>query len=152
RLGRWGAQTCVVSDTAVAQALLPERTWQAGLLDHALGPEEVEALAEAAKPYARHRIVMIAPASRHELRSASTASSLTGYLVKPLRAASLAARLIADETAAPEIAAGAMVELSDETEVKVTTATRGLSVLVAEGDEIEALLTRSLMTRLGTTR
>jgi len=149
RLGRWGAQTCVVSDTAVAQALLPERTWQAVLLDHALGPEEVEALAEAAKPYARQRIVMITPASRHELRSASTASSLTGYLVKPLRAASLAARLIADETAAPEIAAGAMVELSDETEVKVTTATRGLSVLVAEDNEINALLMRSLLTRLG---
>jgi CheY-like chemotaxis protein len=61
----------------------------------------------------------------------------------------LAARLIADETAAPEIAAGAMVELSDETEVKVTTATRGLSVLVAEDNEINALLMRSLLTRLG---
>jgi len=150
RLGRWGAQTCVVSDTAVAQALLPERTWQAVLLDHALGPEEVEALAEAAKPYARQRIVMFTPASRHELRSASTASSLTGYLVKPLRAASLAARLIAEETAAPEIAAGAMVELSDESEVKASnTAPRGLSVLVAEDNEINALLMRSLLTRLG---
>jgi CheY-like chemotaxis protein len=74
---------------------------------------------------------------------------LTGYLVKPLRAASLAARLLAEETPAPEIAAGAMVELSDGTEVKVAAATRGLSVLVAEDNEINALLMRSLLTRLG---
>jgi PAS domain S-box-containing protein len=149
RLGHWGGQTCVVSDASVAQALLPERTWQAVLLDHALGPAEVEALAEAARPYAAQRIVMFTPASRHELRSASTASSLTGYLVKPLRAASLAARLSAEETLAPEIAAGAMVELSDETEVRANPATQGLSVLVAEDNEINALLMRSLLTRLG---
>ncbi len=29
RLQRWGGQTCMVSDIAVAQALLPERTWHA---------------------------------------------------------------------------------------------------------------------------
>ena len=39
RLQRWGGQTCMVSDIAVAQALLPERTWHAVLLDHALGAE-----------------------------------------------------------------------------------------------------------------
>jgi CheY-like chemotaxis protein len=149
RLGRWGGQTCVVSDASVAQALLPERTWQAVLLDHALGTKQVEALAEAARPYAAERIVMFTPASRHELRSGSSASSLTGYLVKPLRAASLAARLTAEETPAPEIAVSAMVELSDETEVKANTATRSLSVLVAEDNEINALLMRSLLTRLG---
>jgi len=140
----------VVSDAAVAQALLPERTWQAVLLDHALGSKEVEALAEAAKPHAAQRIVMFTPASRHELQSASSASSLTGYLVKPLRAASLAARLTAEEeTDAPEIAAGTVVELPDETEAKATAAMQGLSVLVAEDNEINALLMRSLLIRLG---
>ncbi len=39
RLQRWGGQTCMVSDIAVAQALLPERTWHAVLLDRALGAE-----------------------------------------------------------------------------------------------------------------
>ena len=148
RLERWGGQTCVVSDAAVAQALLPERTWRAVLLDHALGSKEVEALAEAAKSHAAQRIVMFTPASRHELQSVSTASSLTGYLVKPLRAASLAARLTAEETAAPQIAGDGIVELPDETEPNVT-ATRSLSVLVAEDNEINALLMRSLLTRLG---
>ena len=67
RLERWCCQTCVVSDAEVARALLPERTWQAVLLDHALGTEAVEALAEAAKPFAPHRIVLFTPAARHEL-------------------------------------------------------------------------------------
>ncbi|MGB6254053.1 MAG: ATP-binding protein, partial [Bradyrhizobium sp.] len=92
RLERWGGQTCVVSDSEVARALLPERSWHAVLLDHALGAEEVEALAEAAKPFAPQRIVLVTPATRQELQS-GTASALTAYLVKPLRAASLAARL-----------------------------------------------------------
>src|SRR5271168_4884738 len=49
RLQRWGGQTCMVSDIAVAQALLPERSWHAVLLDRALGAAEVEALGEAAR-------------------------------------------------------------------------------------------------------
>ena len=45
---------------------------------------------------------MFTPATRQELQPSAT-SAFTGYLVKPLRAASLAARL----TAAPEMAAPA---------------------------------------------
>jgi PAS domain S-box-containing protein len=154
RLERWGGQTCVVSDPGVARALLPERNWHAVLLDHALGASEVAALAEAAKPFAPQRIVLLTPATRQELQSAS-ASALTGYLVKPLRAASLAARLVSP----PDVAAPNLVELSlvDEalTERAATAETtpsvtqRGLSVLVAEDNEINALLMRSLLTRLG---
>ena len=40
RLQRWGGQTCMVSDIAVAQALLPERPWHAVLLDHAFGADD----------------------------------------------------------------------------------------------------------------
>ena len=107
RLERWGGQTCVVSDSEVARALLPERSWHAVLLDHALGAEEVEALAEAAKPFAPQRIVLVTPATRQELQS-GTASALTAYLVKPLRAASLAARLAGP----PEVTAPSLVEQS----------------------------------------
>src|ERR1700720_1649851 len=38
RLQRWGGQTCLVTDAAVAQALLPERSWHAVLIDGALAP------------------------------------------------------------------------------------------------------------------
>ena len=65
------------------------------------------------KPRALHatqRIVMFTPATRQELQP-SAASAFTGYLVKPLRAASLAARLTAaPEIAAPSLAGDALIE------------------------------------------
>jgi PAS domain S-box-containing protein len=149
RLERWGGQTCVVSDAEVARALLPERTWHAVLLDHALGAKEVEALAEAAKPFATHRIVLFTPATRQELQS-TRPSALTGYLVKPLRAASLAARLASTpEVTAPGLADDAITEPAESAGATAAVTQRGLSVLVAEDNDINALLMRSLLTRLG---
>ena len=151
RLQRWGGQTCMVSDVAVAQALLPERSWHAVLLDRALGAADVELLGEAARPHATQRIVMFTPAARHELQLASAASSpFTGYLVKPLRAASLAARLtMTPEVPAPNLAGDALIEGSEAAETPAIAPLRGLSILVAEDNEINALLMRSLLTRLG---
>jgi PAS domain S-box-containing protein len=151
RLQRWGGQTCMVSDVAVAQALLPERLWHAVLLDRALGPGEVELLGEAARVHATQRIVMFTPAARHEIQLSSSASSaFTGYLVKPLRAASLAARLTTTpEVLAPNLANDALIEAPDQAERPAAAPARGLSVLVAEDNEINALLMRSLLTRLG---
>ncbi len=97
RLQRWGGQTCMVSDIAVAQALLPERSWHAVLLDHGFGAAEAEALGDAARVHATQRILMFTPAARQDLK---LPAAFTGYLVKPLRAASLAARL----AATPEVA------------------------------------------------
>lgn len=147
RLQRWGGQTCMVSDIEVAQALLPERSWHAILIDHALGASGIETLGEAARRHAMQRIVMFTPATRQELQP-SAASAFTGYLVKPLRAASLAARL----TAAPEIAGPSLVgeALIEPAELKAALVpSQGLSILVAEDNEINALLMRSLLSRLG---
>jgi PAS domain S-box-containing protein len=149
RLQRWGGQTCMISDIAVAQALLPERSWHAVLLDRAMGADDVALLAKAAQPYATQRIVMFTPATRHELQLASVAA-FTGYLVKPLRAASLAARLtMTPEVLAPNLAGDDLVEAPDDAETPVIAPARGLSILVAEDNEINALLMRSLLTRLG---
>jgi PAS domain S-box-containing protein len=151
RLERWGGQTCVVSDPDVARALLPERSWHAVLLDHALGASEVVALAEAAQAFASQRIVLLTPATRQELQLAA-ASELTGYLVKPLRAASLAARLASPpEVAAPNLAESGLADeaLTEPAETSEATPRGGLSVLVAEDNEINALLMRSLLTRSG---
>jgi signal transduction histidine kinase/CheY-like chemotaxis protein len=147
RLQRWGGHTCMVSDIAVAEALLPERSWQAVLLDHAFGLAEIETLGEAARIHAAQRILMFTPAARHDLK---LSSAFTGYLVKPLRAASLAARLIsAPEIAAPDIAGDPLIDLPDQGGTPAAPPVRGLSVLVAEDNEINALLMRSLLTRLG---
>jgi CheY-like chemotaxis protein len=75
-------------------------------------------------------------------------SAFTGYLVKPLRAASLAARLAAPpEVAAPDIAAESPVEAAEH--ATPSPAAPSLSILVAEDNEINALLMRSLLGRLG---
>ena len=149
RLQRWGGQTCMVPDIAVAQALLPERTWHAVLIDRALGAEDVEALGEAARAHATQRIVMFTPAARHELQPPAS-SAFTGYLIKPLRAASLAARLTtAPEVPAPNLAGDVLIEMPNQGEAPATAPARGLSILVAEDNEINALLMRSLLTRLG---
>lgn len=160
RLQRWGAQTCTVSDTTVALALLPERSWHAILIDRAWGAGDVARLAELAVPHATRRIVMFTPAMRHELAPSSCAA-LTGYLVKPLRAASLAARL----TMPPDIVAPGLVsDLADvlagsddhpaavaqaRSDAPAIAPSQSLSILVAEDNEINALLMRSLLTRLG---
>lgn len=140
RLERWGGQTCLVTDAAVAEALLPERSWHAVLIDRALGPTVADRLGEVAGAHATQRLVLLTPSSRHEKLS----PAFTGFLVKPLRAASLAARLaLTPEVASPDLAP----EPVEPTAVR--TPPDGLSILVAEDNEINALLMRSLLTKLG---
>jgi PAS domain S-box-containing protein len=147
RLQRWGGQTCLISDVRVAEALLPERPWHALLVDQALGPDVADSLGEAARRHASLRILMVTQATRHEV---TPSKAFTGYLVKPLRAASLAARLSAPpEVAAPALGDDAVAGASGEIEAPGAQQARGLSILVAEDNEINALLMRSLLTRLG---
>jgi len=147
RLQRWGGQTCLISDVRVAEALLPERPWHALLVDQALGPDVADSLGEAARRHASLRILMVTPATRHEV---TPSKAFTGYLVKPLRAASLATRLSASpEVAAPALGDDAVAGASGEIEAPNEQQARGQSILVAEDNEINALLMRSLLTRLG---
>lgn len=150
RLQRWGAQTCTVADLVVARALLPERPWHAVMIDGAFESTDAIALATAAAPHAVHRIVTFTPAMRHEFRDAIS-DPFTGYLVKPLRAASLAIRLNAPtqlSTTTDTIEAIPDDEPPGGKTSKIATR-RGLSILVAEDNEINALLMRSLLARLG---
>jgi PAS domain S-box-containing protein len=143
QLGRWGAKTCAVIDEKIAAALLPERPWDALLVDYPLASAMIASVNFARLGVPRC-IVLIRPTDRHEL-PALKAAGFTGYLIKPVRAASLAARLTVEDT----------FEYSPaETEVETTetvapAASKGLSVLVAEDNDINALLARALLTRLG---
>jgi PAS domain S-box-containing protein len=144
RLERWGAQLCTISDLTVAQALLPERPWHTVIADHGFGADAIQQLGALAQHGATHRLVMFTPSERHDLQPAAM-TAFNGYLVKPLRAASLAARLTAEATTlVPEINADAIDAPSQS-----KPAAKGLSILVAEDNEINALLMRSLLTRLG---
>ena len=144
RLGRWGAKTCAVTDEAIAFALLPERPWNALLIDFPFAAR-MSASNEWRHLDAARRIVLIKPTERHEL-PALKAQGFTGYLVKPVRAASLAARFATEDAFehAPSEAAEGDVEGA-----AAAAASKGLSILVAEDNEINALLARALLTRLG---
>jgi PAS domain S-box-containing protein len=141
RLQRWGARTKIVPDDRVAAALLPEQMWSAVLVDHALGTEASEALARLAGAIPR-RIVLVTPAMRNELAALKKAG-FTGYLIKPVRAASLAARFSTDDAFDP----GAAMDIPEAP--SVARPGGGLSILVAEDNEINALLARALLVRLG---
>ncbi len=141
RLQRWGARTTIVPDEAVAAALLPEQPWSAVLVDHALGSAASVTLAHLAAAIPR-RIVLVTPAMRNELTALKEAG-FTGYLIKPVRAASLAARFAADDA----FDHGAAVEPAETPGER--PAGNGLSILVAEDNEINALLVRALLVKLG---
>ena len=141
RLQRWGAHTTIVPDEAVAAALLPERPWTAVLVDHGLGNAGRAALARLTTAIPR-RIVLVTPAMRNELAGLKEAG-FTGYLIKPVRASSLAARFAADDA----FDRGAAVEPAETAQVIAVSG--GLSVLVAEDNEINALLVRALLQKLG---
>ncbi len=143
RLGRWGAKTCTAIDERIAAALLPERQWDALLIDYPM-VSSVIANGDLTKVGIPKRIALIRPTERHELPILK-AVGFTGYLVKPVRAASLAARLTDDDAFEHSPA-----EIAAETAGASASAnSKGLSILVAEDNEINALLARALLTRLG---
>jgi signal transduction histidine kinase/CheY-like chemotaxis protein len=139
QLGRWGAATTVATDAQSAGALLAKPDWHTVLVDYPLARTMI-GRGDLGHSGAR-RIVLIRPTERHELPSLK-AAGFTGYLIKPVRVASLAARLTAETTFEDTPA-----EVGGDT--AATPAGKGLSILVAEDNEINALLARALLTRLG---
>jgi PAS domain S-box-containing protein len=144
RLAGWGAKVALVPGLNAARALLPERDWDTVLADRTLPDDELAAIAALGAPPAR-RILLLAPAERADL-PALRAKGFTGYLIKPVRAVSLAARL----AVAPE-AGDTLEDIPDAGSLVPSLAEMGpgLSILVAEDNEINALLARALLAKLG---
>jgi PAS domain S-box-containing protein len=143
RMIAWKANVTVAANAAIAESLLPERAWRHVLIDRAFGPETAKRIAAAAAPFASHRHILLSPAERGELESLRDAG-FDSYLVKPVRAASLAARL-----AAPGLSPPLVPDLDHEAPELPAAKERSLMVLVAEDNEINALLIQALLTRLG---
>jgi CheY-like chemotaxis protein len=142
RLAQWGAQTRTVADAQAVAAAMAEQRFDTILVDHALGLETCRRLAGAATPALARRIILITPAERHEL-PALQAAGFTDYLVKPIRAASLATRLGAPMQDFDRSGGG------KKAAVMAPPAGDALSILIAEDNEINALLARALLERLG---
>ena len=146
RLKRWGSNVERAS-TGLATDVMAEQRWDAVLVDHSVGMEAAAQVAAAARDTITRRIVLITPGERHRL-AAFKEAGFTGYLVKPVRAASLKAQL----ASAPEfeaVIAAAEQNASRPGGTVPDSAAASLAVLVAEDNDINALLTRSLLTRLG---
>ena len=103
RLDRWGASAMHLAPHLTD--MFAQRHWDAVLVDHSI---DAEAAARAGSMAQARRIVLITPAERHRLPALKEAG-FAGYLVKPIRAASLKAQLVAapgfDGVAATEAAA-----------------------------------------------
>ncbi|WP_248309836.1 ATP-binding protein [Bosea sp. WAO] len=135
---RHGATVILAADRQAALARLKADAAPTALLvDRALPGGDVEGLAEAARQAGVAEIViMLSPAERRGYGSPFTAG-FTGFLVKPVRARSLLERLGGTQRP-PETAAAA-------TSAATPALASGLQVLVAEDNEINALLvTRTL--------
>ena len=104
----------------------------------------MQSLLASAGQNVQQRIILIPPSARHELAALKQAGT-TGYLIKPVRAGSLAARLMA----APDHP-GAQADADGQTETPARPRPgKTLSILVAEDNEINALLARALLAKLG---
>jgi signal transduction histidine kinase/CheY-like chemotaxis protein/HPt (histidine-containing phosphotransfer) domain-containing protein len=148
RLDGWGARASVVDDIAAACARLSEPAWDTVIVDRALGRAAVETIARASAAAATRRIVLVTPHDRDELASLRDAG-FTAYLVKPIRAASLAARFAAPESAPFDDAEPDADRRTDARPGASSHDGASRAILVAEDNEINALLARALLARLG---
>ena len=148
RLAGWGAAPEIVDDIAAACARRSERADETLIVDRALGRAVIETLARAGGPAAARRVVLVTPDNRDELAGLRDLG-FTGYLVKPVRAASLAARFAASAQAAFADTDAEQDGTARAPGLAPAGAEAGLAILVAEDNEINALLARALLARLG---
>jgi PAS domain S-box-containing protein len=140
RLTRWGADVTIADETSAVE-MLAARRFDLMVVDHVPGSATAFDALLAGAP--AQRFILVAPSERHRLPALKDAG-FTGYLVKPVRASSLKARLASpacfDSAHATTEAAPKRAQSKDQ---------ENLSILVAEDNEINALLARSLLAKLG---
>jgi len=141
QLEQWGARVAVADTRALADTLLPERHWSHCIVDRAFGLEECLALHKIARHNAAHCHVLLTPAERRELPRINE-SGLVSYLIKPVRAQTLAARL-------SDPSADASITEHDPGTYVSASVKDALSILVAEDNDINALLVQALLARMG---
>jgi len=135
-------ETCggeVVATAALPEAIARTRPGDVILVDASLAA----ANGALRPPLQRPAIVLLAPDERDRIARYRRAG-FAGYLIKPLRRASLAERVL--------IAAGAVADPSQPAQVDervATAAAPGARILLVEDNPINALLARALLSREG---
>lgn len=142
RLRAAGAEVLVLADVGEAVGQLRRGpSIDIVAVDCALGERATEALAEAARAAAVSRIFLLFSPFERRAFGQSLAAGFDGWLVKPVRAASLATRL-----------AGRREAFLGRSEVRAPSAVPGsrLSrVLLAEDNEINTLVAMNFLGRMG---
>jgi PAS domain S-box-containing protein len=140
-----GASATVAATAEAARAALAGGApCDAVLIDVALGSTVASALAEQARAAGvAERVVLLSPHERRSL-GAPRDAGFSGFLIKPIRARSLYARF------APEPLSEISVPADDAIySPRPSVALPRLNVLVAEDNEINALLATRTLERLG---
>jgi CheY-like chemotaxis protein len=143
QLSEWGAQTDLVADEQTAIARVREGRWDALIVDYALGMPACMRIAHACGKTVARLIVLISPLARPELPALRQAG-FAGYLIKPVRAESLARQIGANDQGGER-----QQTLADQRNALAQRTSQPLSILVAEDNEINALLANVLLSRLG---
>jgi CheY-like chemotaxis protein len=145
RLIEAGASVTHFSTAAEAAAALHDFPPHVLIADCALGDETARGLAVTARlAGTAMTLVMLSPFERREFGSPAKAG-FDGYLVKPVRAASLFARLQPSTAAIPADAAQrGTLRHAEAPQARI-------HVLLAEDNEVNALLARKVLERLGAT-
>lgn len=108
------------------------------IVDCALGPQSTARLARAARAaQARRLFLLFSPLERRAFGEEAL-QDFDGWLVKPVRTASLVARLSQENADAPRIPT-----------VEPVRALEGLNALIAEDNDVNALILTRHLTRLG---
>jgi PAS domain S-box-containing protein len=146
RLRRWGANILMAPEKTAA-AVLREQRWDTVIVDHSLGAAATTSFAALVGNKVARKIVLITPSERHGLTALKEAG-FTGYLVKPVRTASLKTQLVASNAFEGSALTDAG-EIDIQPDAMKVDAGKGIAVLIAEDNEINSLLARSLLTKLG---
>ena len=109
------------------------------------GANDLLRLLSAGTDRAPRAVVIIDPNERGDIPQFRT-QGFNGYLVRPVRPLSALIQLFGQETQAP---ARGISAARQETATDATPHANGLSVLLAEDNDINALLARALLTKLG---
>ncbi|MBM3641272.1 MAG: hybrid sensor histidine kinase/response regulator, partial [Alphaproteobacteria bacterium] len=135
-----GAQAEIVAAEDAARTLLGrcEKPFEVVIVDCALGPHRTAELAKIARAaHARRLFLLFSPLERRAFGE-DALCDFDGWLVKPVRIASLIARLSQEIDKAPAPAKGAPSQ-----------ALAGVNALVAEDNEINALILTRHLAKLG---
>ncbi|MCX7899299.1 MAG: ATP-binding protein, partial [Methylocystis sp.] len=136
-----GAQAEIAAGEKEAMARLgavDARPFDAVIVDCALGPEATAALAKAARAARARRLFLLFSPLERRAFGEEALRDFDGWLVKPVRVASLIARLSQENAAAPK-----------EAPPEPIRAFEGMNALVAEDNDINALILTRHLQKLG---